>query len=192
MERVQMSDKSELALHGALALTEQGEEELATSLAALTETQRRRVLARLGGSTLQEIATAEGCSPSAVDQSLKSPGVKAVQTFLGNHIKVYQKNVTTGEREVIDPIVKMLENVIAIAVNATRSVVVSDGGGVTRVVKVADYPTRLAASVKFLSFVDLEPTRAASPTEISRSAASPAVELEQEETTSTRRRLRVS
>lgn len=171
-----------------LAIPESAEAAVSAALARLTKTQLRRVLARADGATLQQIADSEGCSASAIDQSLKSQAVRDAMSVLGYNLTVARG--TKNDVAIIDPVLIMLENLLEIATNATRALVVSEGSGVTRAKEVPDYPTRLAATAKFLSLVDRGPS--SRPQATAEAPARPSVELEQTQTTSTSRRVRVS
>src|SRR5579883_2511678 len=172
-----------------LMVREGSGDQVLEALATLTPTQQRRVIARLGGATLQEIANAEGCSTSAIDQSLKSPSVKTAFSILGYDAFVIKRK--SGDTfEDVNPILVVLQQLFDVACNASKAVVVSKASGVTHIEKVEDYPTRLAAISKILSLVNI-PSPAQPGEKTARSGQG--VELEQTETEmrSTRRRVRL-
>jgi hypothetical protein len=168
-----------------LAVRDGAEDEVESALSRLTPTQRERLLKRVAGATLAEIAKAEGRSIAAVDESLKSPAVRQATTILGRSLEM--QNSKTGE--VSDILKVLLGNALSIALNATRPVVVSDGNGGSVVKQVVDYKTRLDASTRLLALVDPPVPEPPAPVAAS-PAARPTVELEQ--TQMTKRRVRVS
>lgn len=175
----------------AIELKAEAEAEVVAALEQLTETQRRRVLKRVSGSSLAQIAEEEGRAVSTIDESLKAPGVQGFFSILGVAMRAHKRADGTE----IHPILASLTNIADIAHNAMRAVVVGDGNGHSHVQMVPDYPTRLAASAKLISLVDKKPEPPPIPAagvHNGAPTASASETLELEQTQTTRRRLRVS
>ena len=174
-----------------IELKAEAEAEVVAALERLTETQRRRVLKRVSGSSLAQIAEEEGRAVSTVDESLKAPAVTHFFSILGVAMRAHKRADGTE----IDPILACLTNIADIAHNAMRAVVVGDGNGHSHVQMVPDYTTRLAASAKLISLVDQRPEARAVPAAGVHGGAPPAsasetLEVEQTQTTSQLLRVR--
>ena len=114
----------------------------------LTDTQRRRLIERLSGKSLQEIATQEGRSKSAIAESLKTPAIRETLTILGRQMTAHVQDPKTGEE--VDLINALLRELASIALNATRAVVVNTGLGMQSIQYVKDNRTRLDAIGRLL------------------------------------------
>jgi len=116
---------------------------LAEAEAALTETQRRRTRALLAGDSTTAIAKAEGVTPQAVSDSLRS---KPAQVYF--RIASQVLCLTIDGRDLAQA---LTENLVRIALDAKLGVSTPTG-----VQMVADYRLRYEASLKLLSMLTSE------------------------------------
>lgn len=127
-------------------ISQDGLDSIADAAAGLTETQRHRLIERLGGKSLQQIATTEGKSKSAIAESLKAPAVRRTLSILGQQMTVKQDGAD------VNLIAALLGELSEIALSATKVVVVGSGVRI-----VADNRMRLDAISKLLTLIDKPP-----------------------------------
>lgn len=126
------------------------------AIAALTETQTRRLGKYLAGDSMQAIANSEGRSKSAVAESLAAPAVRKTVTVLGLAMSARVNG------ETINLVAHMLQELSSIALNAKRAVVVNDTFG-SHIEYVPDYRTRLDAISRLLTLVDRPTAQSTAP-----------------------------
>jgi chromosome segregation and condensation protein ScpB len=150
-----------------------------STIPELTETQAKRLAARIRGETLATIAVREGRTRQAISKSLLAPTVRrAAFMILGRPLTIQDEE--TGEA--VDLVCEAVQVVANTMQSATRPVVLTttaDGYTQQRIERFPDYATRLAAASRLLTLVE-KPT--------------PTVAIEQEHetvTTHTRQHRRV-
>lgn len=124
------------------------DDRLAATLAALTPAQRGRALAYLSGESKSAIARREGVSPQAVDQTLRTAAVRELYSIAGHQFAVesVQRDSSSEKTSLTEA---LLQNIVRIALNATRPVVY---GGCYKLVP--DNRLRLEATMKLIEFIE--------------------------------------
>lgn len=103
----------------------------------MTNIQRSRVDASLGGKSATEIARQEGVSPQAVSECLARPAARKYFELAGQRLYTHQ-----------DLLAKMAENLVNCALSATKPVCSPSG-----IVQVPDYAVRASTTFRLLELL---------------------------------------
>jgi len=140
--------RAELVVAGEPTVRQQMHEEaLEHQFNRLTEVQQRRVLARLEGQSIGEIATAEGRAKASVRETLETPAVRNVLAEIANVDLMYEDGSSGNLLQ------KMLMVVVDATTCATRPFVLAEYGGGERIEHVPDYRTRVDAAARVLALI---------------------------------------